>query len=340
MRSLQLANVTPGMVLARAVFDLQGNVLLGSGVELTESYLQRLIAIGVDRLYVADGLNDDLDIREILPDMVRAQTIAGFRKVFGSKGLDVTSVDRLVDEVLGEILSSDFAVINLNTLKNQTSERFQHSVDTCCMGVAFGTRLGISGSRLKKLAVGLLLHDIGLSAMPPGSLDSKQPLTGALQAQYLQHPETGWNMLRGRDDISPLTRAVIAQHHEHWDGSGYPHGLKGEQIHEFGQIGGLIQAYDSMISPRPHRPALKAHEAIEYFVGSAGRHFNIDLVRAFVKKVPAYPIGSTVVLSTGDQGVVTDFNTDMPLRPPVQLLEDGRLLDLAKEPSVMIDAIL
>jgi HD-GYP domain-containing protein (c-di-GMP phosphodiesterase class II) len=340
MRSLQLANVTPGMVLAKAVFDLQGNVLLGSGIELTHTYLQRLAAVGVHRIYVTDDLSDDLDIREILPDMVRAQTIAGFRKVFGSKGLDVMRVDRLVDEVLGEILSTDFAVINLSTLKNQTSERFQHSVDTCCLGVAFGTRMGISGPRLKKLALGLLLHDIGLSAMPPGSLDSDKPLTGTLQEMYRQHPETGWNMLRGRDDISPLTRAVIAQHHERWDGSGYPHGLKGEQIHEFGQIGGLIQAYDSLISPRPHRPALKAHEAIEYFVGSAGRHFNADLVRAFIRKVPAFPIGATVVLSTGDQGVITDFNADMPLRPPVQLLAGGRILDLATEPSIMIDTIL
>jgi HD-GYP domain-containing protein (c-di-GMP phosphodiesterase class II) len=340
MRSLHLANVSPGMVLARAVFDLQGNVLLGRDAVLTEAYLDRLAAIGVERLYVTDGLDDELDVREILPDMVRAQTIAGFRKVFGAKGLDVDRVDRLVDEVLQEILSADFAVISLNTLKNQTSERFQHSVDTCCLGVAFGTRLGVSGPRLKKLALGLLLHDIGLSAMPPGSLDSKQPLTGALQEQFGQHPETGWAMLRGRDDISPLTRAVIAQHHERWDGSGYPHGLKGDQIHEFGQIGGLIQAYDSMISPRPHRPALKAHEAVEYFVGSAGRHFSLDLVRAFVRKVPAYPIGASVLLSTGDQGVVTDFNPDMSLRPPVRLLADGRVLDLAKEPSIMIDAIL
>lgn len=340
MRSLHLGNVAPGMVLARPVYDLHGNVLLGSGIALSEAYIQRLQAIGVERLFVDDGTDDDLDVREILPDMVRAQTIAGFRKVFGSKGVDVTSVDRLVDEVLAEILSADFAVISLNTLKNHTSERFQHSVDTCAMGVAFGTRLGIAGPRLKKLALGLLLHDIGLSVMPQGSLDSHKPLTGTLQEQFRQHPETGWTMLRGRDDISPLTRAVIAQHHERWDGSGYPHGLKGEQIHEFGQIGGLIQAYDSLISPKPHRPALKAHEAIEYFVGSAGKHFNIELVRAFVRKVPAYPIGSSVVLSTGDQGVITDFNTDMPLRPPVRLLEDGRTIDLAKEPSIMIEAIL
>ncbi len=328
------------MVLAKAVFDAQGNVLLGSGQELTTTFLDRLAAIGISRVYVADGVTDDLDVREVLPDMVRARTIASFRKVFGPKGMDVGGVTRMVDDLLAEILSSDFAVISLTGLKAHTSERFQHCVDTCCLGVAFGTRMGIGGLRLKKLAMGLLLHDIGLTTLPAGTLDQKKPLTGALQEQFRLHPETGWNLLKHRDDISPLTRAVIAQHHERWDGSGYPHGLKGDQIHEFGQIGGLIQTYDSLTSPRPHRPAIKAHEAIEIFVGSAGRLFQADLVKQFVRKVPAYPIGSTVKLSTGDTAVILDFDPDMPLRPPVHLLEQDMRLELSQEPSIMIDSVL
>ncbi|MBC7543142.1 MAG: HD-GYP domain-containing protein [Candidatus Sericytochromatia bacterium] len=340
MRSLQLANVTPGMVLARSIYDAQGNVLLGSGLELTESFIQRLTVIGVHRVFIADDATEDLDVREVLPDMVRARTIAGFRKVFGAKGVDLPGIERVVNELLSEILNADFAVISLTGLKAQSSERFQHSVDTCCLGVAFGARMGIGGLRLKKLAMGLLLHDIGLSTLPPGTLDQNEPLAGAMLEQFRQHPETGWNLLKHRDDISPLTRAVISQHHERWDGSGYPHGLKGEQIHEFGQVGGLIQAYDAMTSPRPHRPPLKAHEAIEVLVGNAGRHFSAELVRNFIRRVPAYPIGATVRLSTGDTAVILDFNPDMPLRPPVQLLEQGRLLKLSQEPSIMIDAVL
>lgn len=340
MRILQLQHVEPGMILGKPIYDSQGNVLLGSGLPLTDLYLERLAEMGISRVFIQEDLSEQLDVREVLPDLLRARTVVGFRKAFGAKGVHLPSANRLVDELVSEILAADFAIINLNNLKQATADRFQHSVDTCALGVAFGSRFGISGDRLKKFALGLLLHDIGLTVLPPGTLGKSEPLTGALESQYRQHPEIGWQMLREFDEVSPLTRAVILHHHERWDGSGYPHGLKGDKISEFGQIGGLIQAYDSLTSDRPHRQGLKAHEAIELFIGTADRQFNAELVRAFVRKVPAFPIGATVVLSTGDTAVVTDFHAELPLRPPVRLLDDGRLLDLAQEPSIVIDRIL
>lgn len=340
MRILNLENVAPGMVLGRPIYDGAGTILLAAGVELSPPYLKRLAELGYSQVYVETPESLDVEIRELMSDEMRRQSIQTVKRIFSAKSLDFEAISRLVDSIMDEVLATRGVILQLYNLKDRDNYTYQHSIDACCLGIGFGRRLQLDQVRLKKLAIGLLLHDIGKTTIPDEILNKPGKFTPEEYKRMQTHPMAGWNLLKDMDDLSPLSRAVVLQHHEKWDGTGYPAGLKGDEIHPFGQIGGIIEVWDALTSDRVYRPKFQPHEAMEYIMGSAGRHFSMDLVKKFLRCVPPYKLGATVELSTGEVGVVVSLDTENTMRPLVRLLDGRTERDLAVQMDVTVVKVL
>ena len=137
-----------------------------------------------------------------------------------------------------------------------------------------------------------------------------------------RHTLYGYEILKNEPGI-PLVSALCAlQHHERLDGSGYPHGLKGNEIHEYAKWIGLVDSYDAMTTNRIYRDPMLPHQAVEALYAGTGTLYEQSMVQLFRDKVAIYPVGMTVRLHTGEVGVVVDVNASYPHRPVVRMLYD------------------
>lgn len=354
MRAIDIDKIQPGMMLGKTIHTADGRVLLKEGTALTDRYLKALRDMQFGFLYVKDPRVPDLDVPELIPDELRQEAIAIVRESFtslkeGKKGLNLGPVMQVAESIVEALLSNDDLTIQLADLRSHDTYTFAHSVNVCVIGTILGHNLGLDPSKLRDLATGLMLHDVGKTAVPQEILNKPGKLTEAEFEKMREHARAGFDSLREFSSLSAHAKIVILQHHEKFDGTGYPKGLKGNDIHIHGQIGAIADVYDALTSDRVYRKRFMPHEAIEFLLGQADSHFSLDLVTAFVASVAPYPPGTLLKLSTGEIGIVTEVDMGIASRPTVKIIQDtdGRkrqapfpTLDLRRERTITISKVL
>lgn len=162
----------------------------------------------------------------------------------------------------------------LKQLREWDYYTYCHSVHVYQLSVLLGIRENYSGQDLRHLGYGALLHDIGKLTIPQSILTKPGPLTTNEMAEIKKHSEAGYSMFNA---LPSSSRLIILQHHENWDGGGYPHGLQRDDIHPFSQIVSVADVYDALISKRPYAGPRTKEEAIKYILELAGRKFNPEI---------------------------------------------------------------
>lgn len=338
---LPVSYLLPGMVLARPVYGLKGELLLNKGVALTASHIFALRRRGVLAVQVQSSLPYDfMDAREVLEDEVRVQAMNAVRTWVerGRNRADFTGVVEQVETVVDEILSGKAPCGSLSEISSADIYTFTHSVDVCILSVAAGVKLGYGRNDLVKLGIGALLHDLGKTKVPPEILNKPDKLTDEEFAEIKKHPVWGYKMLLDEPDsrIDLDSLLVMLNHHEKYDGSGYPRSLKGKEIGVMAGICAAADMYNAITTDRVYRKALPPHEAYEMIAGAGGSLLDFQIVQAFLSCVEPYPAGSLVRLSTGDTACVVSVDPALPFRPVIVLIPSGEILDLKKELSVTI----
>ena len=215
-------------------------------------------------------------------------------------------------------------------------------VNVGILATKVGAGLGYHGKELERLTFAGLLHDIGLFAVPQSVITKSGRLTHDERTLIEQHPELGYEAIRKAGPEYEWLAQVVRQAHERWNGQGYPNKLKGRQISEFAQIIGVVDIFDALVSPRGYRRRFFPHEAVRELIVAERTAFPREVVKALVEQLSAYPLGTSVRLTTGEVGSVMHVNTRYPLRPVVWIEGDaargqeGRKLDLSITPLVSI----
>ncbi|MDF2662530.1 MAG: histidine kinase [Paenibacillus sp.] len=359
MRLVPIEWCRPGMRLAKKVFNEEGLVLLAEHVELTQRMVERLALYGIPHLYIEDERTDDVVIRDAITVETRRMAMGVIRTNFKRVMLDSLprraayqpymgkSFMEALRMIIDDLSQNPGAMIMLTDISITDMYLYQHSLNVCIYATMLGLADGYSKNDLTMLGLGALLHDIGKTKLPTDILKKPGKLLDSEFETMKRHTEYGYRLLKDEPNIPLLSAHCALQHHERLDGSGYPRGIRGEEIHDFAKWIGLVDSYDAMTTNRVYRAAMLPHQAMEVLYTGADSLYEKSKVEHFRDRVAIYPLGATVTLNTGETGVVVDVNSQFAQRPIVRILEDqeGQTLkepyeiDLSTHLSVIVTGI-
>lgn len=242
-----------------------------------------------------------------------------FQEARMGKTVDTGGAKQLVQEITDSVTRNPGALISLARLKTADDYTYMHSVAVCAMMVALAKQLGLSEEDTRSAGIAGLMHDLGKAAMPMDVLNKPGKLTDAEFAIIKTHPEEGYKLLQTGNDVDPMVLDVCLHHHEKVDGSGYPKGLKGDQISLFAKMGAVCDVYDAITSNRPYKLGWDPAESLRKMAEWATGHFDGKVFQAFVKSLGIYPIGSLVQLSSGRLAVVVEQTNKSLTTPRVKV---------------------
>jgi putative nucleotidyltransferase with HDIG domain len=240
----------------------------------------------------------------------------------------------LVDQISESLHEDPGTFLGLVRLRRQDEYTYLHSVAVCALMVGLAREMGQGEDAVRQAGLAGLLHDLGKALMPLDLLNKPGRLTEAEFAVMRGHPERGWRMLRESPHIDEGAVDVCLHHHEKVDGTGYPHGLAGEQISLLARMGAVCDVYDAITSNRPYKTAWDPGESLRRMAQWKG-HFDPTVFKAFVRTVGIYPVGTLVRLESQRLAVVCEQRPTALQRPLVKVFYSLR--SNLRIPPVMLE---
>lgn len=353
MRRVSLEYLEPGMKIGRTIYSTDGRPLLVAGMVLNTHYIKRLIDYGIGSVFIKDDMFDEIEEPpDLISEQTRLESVRTVKELFhnleSKKRINLQGVKKTVKNLIDEVLSNREILVNFADIRNFDDYTFSHSVQVCVLSIITGISLGLDHIKLKDLATGALIHDIGKTRVDRELLNKPGDLTTEEFIEIKRHAERGFEILRANQDISLLSAHIAYQHHERWDGNGYPRGLREQEIHLYSRIVAVADVFDALVADRPYRKAYSTSQAISLMRRMSGSQFDPGILESFLVNVAEFPIGTVVALSSGGIGVVVDTNREKPILPVVRVIFSKRLkplsvvkeIDLTKDASVHISRVL
>ena len=353
MRLVTTRGLKEGHELAKPIYNDKGRVLVQSHVKLKRPIINRLLELGVTFVYVKDELSEDIVIHSTVSEQVKADSINTVKSLFhsfkdtgfkeSSYLLDKTTqkMTSIVDTLINQIQSNDQMLTLMSDIFISDDYLFEHSVDVTIYTIALANELKLSNDQIREIGLGALLHDIGKVFIPEGILKKTSQLTAGEFETIKTHPELGFEYLR-KTDFPLLVAHCAYQHHERLNGSGYPRGLIGDEIHTYGKILAIADVFSAVTSDRVYREAMLPQEGLEILYAGSGTLFDQEMIRIFRDSITVYPNGVTVELNNGAHAIVVKQNNKLPNRPIVRVFSHHDQvvkpydLDLAKELNLTV----
>ncbi len=342
MRRVSLERLKEGMKLGRTIYSSEGKVLLAAGQEINERYKKKLKDLGIMYVYVEDARTKDIEIVDVVSEKTRIDLNSSVKHTMWQMKkkntlIDIKGIKEIIDGMIDELINHKNLVINLQDMRSFDDYLYAHSVETCILSVVLGISSKLDTVKLRDLAIGALLHDVGKVKIPLEIINKPDSLTPEEWEKMKKHTVYGFEMLRRNDELSLLSAHVAYQHHERMDAKGYPRGLQGDDILMFAKIVAIADAYDALTCDKVYRKRFLPHEAMEIIKSSAGTQFDVQLVKSFFENIALYPLGTQVELNTGEQGVVVKVEKGFSERPVVRVFadEEGQEMEEPRDRNLM-----
>lgn len=378
LRRMRTDQMKPGVVLRQAIFAEDGVLLLAGGVRVDSTVISRLIQRGVTAVWVSPSEMAHLTGKDREP-APKIETASNDRTPFVTvpavqgtvpysdalQGRVTTSRRVAVSEVAtvfrtcdivrsGDLgLFEDLTITSLaqlvedpdlfvapEALAQGTEYPAQQAVQSSSIALAIGARMGLQKRDLALLGTGCLVHDLGMMRMNAAVLRQADFDERSARLEFMKHPSTTFDLLDGVAQKAGQARLVAYQIHERMNGSGFPRGREGNQIHPLSRIAAVADTYARMVCPGG---STSGYDAVVHLLEGASRGlFDPDAVRGLLKAFSLFPIGSLVELNDGRFARVLRSNGDAYTRPVVEAWAAGgvnepkQLLDLLMTPDVHI----
>lgn len=353
------ANLVPGMVIAEAAYTSDNHLVIQSNTEITEDIIDKLkyYSIKTVRIYLNEPNETNksktnkieptyFERNEQSEDFKKFQNefnacLEGFQKTLNN--IIIKSSDGLVDEMLSEIESVLEKSRNplhllemMQCMRGYDDLTYTHSINVALISNVIGTWMNLGHDDIETLMIAGMLHDIGKLRIPPEIIQKPGRLTDEEYEIVKKHPQYGYDILSTKN-LNPKIKLVALQHHERYDGKGYPYGLKGNEIDLFSGIVAIADVYDAMTADRVYRKGICPFPVLEHMELQKELYEPGALFKFIERTVEAY-INTEVLLSNGDVGRVVLLNKSFLSRPIV--ISGDKTYDLSKDFHLQIEALL
>ena len=366
MRLVPIEFIKKDSLLGKSIYDSDGRILLRAGVKLTESLIKKVNELEIFSLYIIDKYSPT-EIEDIIKPELRQKSITVIKKTFCDieriasvhkfeKRLmkDYTkkeqkyfnSIDSIAEELLENVLNNENVLFSLVDIRSMDNYTYAHCVNVAIISLVLGISLKLSKKSLYHLCIGALVHDIGKSFIPNEILQKPGKLTPEEFEVIKKHSRYGYEFSCDFLNLSAHSKLIILQHHERFDGFGYPGKISSDKISYLSRIVSIADVYDALTSDRPYKRAMCPSDALEYLMSNAGTAFDYDMVDVFSKIIVLFPEGTIVSLSNGDIGIVEKTIPNFPLRPIIKIVKSdnynkiGSKINLIDNLSIVISDII
>ncbi len=379
MRKIRVDELKPGMVYDKAVYIDMNNILVAPMVPLKKEDIDRLVKWGIEEVETAGVLikyGEDTSLEEeTLTDKVSKLTemmeggfeeerefdiVPGsiedlfdelvsmvediYEKVRNGVGYDKEKIIGLIDRLIEKVKEDKNKALAITTAEHEGKYIYTLAASVSILAVVTGMSLEYGKHRLIPLGVGALLHDIGMVRVPSYITDKKTTLTPDEYNRIKTHPIYGYRIITKELGLTNEIATIALQHHESYDGSGYPRKSKAEGISEFAKIVSICDVFCAMTRKRSYREEHLSYNAMKNVLSESNRKFDPNIVKAFLSNMAIYPIGSIVQLNNAVIGRVVSANAELPLRPRIEVLvdefgdrlEERKVIDLQENTNIYI----
>ncbi len=266
------------------------------------------------------------------------KSVESTRKVmdvlFASPKQALEMADDVVADMVKDLTVDTEVTIQLVNLKGKSESSYYHSLNVTALSLLLGQKLGLDAKQLHLLGLGALFHDLGHQEIPSQILLKKKPLTPVEEKVYQRHPTLGVEIAKRIGVLPDEAVAIIGQHHERLDGSGYPKGLKGK-VGTLVRIVAIVDRYDELCNHPDPKRSLSPYEAVSYMYGKEPGKYDKTILTAFIANLGIYPPGTVVRLSDQRIACVVTINHEALLKPSVLVYDP----EIPKEEALILDLV-
>lgn len=327
MRIATVKSLKDGDFIAMPIFNNDGIVILNAGVAVSNLIIQKMKQLGIDKVYIEDDRFKDVEVIPPIDTVIRTTAIKilaqAYNSLHKSGTVDESFLMDLSKKIVDNITDSKQRGASALIISN-SKDIVEHSLNVAILTAFIAIEMGYNYGDLRNIVLGALIHDLG-----------------RLDEDDKEHVELGFKVMRRCRSLSLHSSIVCYEHHENFDGSGYPRGLQKEDISEFSRIIRVADYYENIL--RDTDKKLRPHEAFERVFAVAGQILDPQIIEKFRDSMVFFPNGSTVILSNKQQGVVIKQNHGSPARPVVRTFDDNGIIadiDLLKSLTEFIEDVL
>lgn len=357
---ISVEDLVSGMVIARDIKDRRGRLLIRANKRITQTLLKRIKKFNIPSaciyLNTCDGRFNNIKINNerYIENNAGAQNY----KIEISRNINDLNIYNTFYIQLGNLISKcareilkpdiDLAVIKkmilkavcdksilnlLMRLRVKDQYLLNHSVEVAVLCTVIGLEFEMDDAKIKNLILAAFLHDMGMVEIDNRVLFKTDPLTMDEIRLLRSHASKSVMLLSEYSNIDKEVLVIIFQHHERFNGSGYPKGLTESIINNSAKILCACDVYSAISHQRSYRDRFTPQEKIEFFFASGNYYFNYKIVRMLIDKISIYYKGQWVKLNTGHVGIISGVDGNFPARPYVKLIYDekGNLITRSKE---------
>ncbi|WP_319414942.1 HD-GYP domain-containing protein [Marispirochaeta aestuarii] len=366
MKKIPVDDLKAGMKFDQPVYIDGENILVPAEIRITEKDISRLRKWEIESVQTAGSVIDEEEERktkeQTIHDLKESRTYKELLQIYLAaikqinvlfatmkQGRRVTTREyNKVAELLFQTVKrcpTEMTGITIRTDKNHQGLAVS-SVNCAILALVTGINLKLDNTKLHSLAVGALLHDIGMLKMPDAILNKTGDLHEAEYKTIYTHTVHSYNIITKELGYPEDIGLIALQHHERWDGKGYPHQISGEQIYILARVVSLVDSFEAMVRDKPYRDSMIGYSAMRQILNDNSRRFDSSIVKVFLKSMGIYPLGSVVILNDGSIGSVVRTHASVPLRPVVRILmdsdgkryenDDGETIDLLETKTLFI----
>ncbi len=374
MKKISVEELKPGMVFSKTVYIDSENVLLAPSVPLKEEDIKKLMKWGVTIVETAGdliqpgsdiGANASLKSGQVLERYEQLLTMRKrlieihgnacflieqvYTAIRKDHSIELPAVQKTVNDIIGLLKENSNVFLFLNGFDDvERNYLVTHSVNVTFYSLIIGQAMNYNEKQMLELGTGTILIDAGMTKVPVYIVHKQSNLTDSEYQMIKAHPVHGYKSLRSYPDVNDRIANISLQHHEQFDGKGYPRGLKGKEIDEYARIASIADSYESQISNRSYREKVGAYHAMKNLLASGVNKFDPEILKIFLSRMSVYPIGSLVELNDQTTGLVIGSITEKPLRPIIRLvfnskhekIADTQIINLLEDTTKYITKVL